>query len=113
MPAMSVCRVPGCPRRQHAKLCTEHAKQSEAARGSRQARGYDAAHDKERSRISRTGIENYRCARCGEQFDKGDPFQLGHTDDRRTWSGPEHIRCNTSAAGIASHAVFERPDATA
>jgi hypothetical protein len=106
-----VCRVHGCPRIQDAKLCNEHARAHEKSRGSRQQRGYDTAHDKERTRITRSGIENHRCARCGVQFERGEPFQLGHTDDRLDWSGPEHIKCNTEAAGIASHALFERAEA--
>ncbi|MFC3299625.1 hypothetical protein FJV46_10630 [Arthrobacter agilis] len=105
-----VCRMHGCPRIQDAKLCDEHARSHEKRRGTRQQRGYDAAHDKERRRIEKQGIENHRCARCGAWFERGEPFQLGHTDDRLNWSGPEHIRCNTSAAGAASHAVFKRPE---
>lgn len=105
-----VCRVHGCPRIQDAKLCTEHARAHERSRGSSNQRGYDAAHDKERRRVIKSGIENRRCAKCGVQFEPDEPFHLGHTDDRRAWSGPEHIRCNTGAAGIASHAVFERAD---
>lgn len=109
MTRMRVCSQHGCPLIGPSIRCDEHTKAHEKKRGNSFKRGYDAAHEKERQRIVKAGIHNFMCARCGIQFEPGEPFQLGHTDDRKAWSGPEHIRCNTSAAGRASHAVFERP----
>lgn len=103
-----VCLVPGCPELSTEKRCTKHRREHESRRGTTTDRGYGARHDKERRKIINRGIENFRCARCGIQFENGEPFQLGHTDDRESWSGPEHIRCNLGAAGQAAHAIFER-----
>ena len=39
-----------------------------------------------------------RCARCGEEIEPGEKWDLGH-DDRHPgyYSGPEHAGCNRSA----------------
>lgn len=109
MTRMRVCTQHGCPVLSTEKRCPEHSRAYEKKRGSSYQRGYDAAHQKERQRIIKAGIQNFACAKCRVQFDNDEPFQLGHTDDRKAWTGPEHIRCNLRAAGVASHAVFERP----
>lgn len=62
-------------------------------------RGYGAAHQAERRRWSviiatRGPIP---CARgCGTLIHDGDDWDLGHTDDRTAWTGPECRRCNRS-----------------
>jgi hypothetical protein len=72
----------------------------DARRGSRQQRGYDREHDAERARwaplVEAGGVD---CARCGLLIGPGEPWDLGHTDDRTAWTGPEHARCNRAAAG--------------
>lgn len=106
---MRVCAEPGCPRLQRARRCAEHERQRERVRGSSSQRGYGQEHSKLRDSINRRGIENFVCARCGGAFMAGEEFQLGHTDDRASWHGPEHARCNLSAAGRASGLrTFER-----
>jgi hypothetical protein len=71
---------------------------------SREARGYGPAH-RTRRRILRPMVEaglTY-CARCGERILRGEPWDLGHDDfDRSLYIGPEHRRCNRSAAGKKS-----------
>ncbi|WP_309080290.1 hypothetical protein [Zhihengliuella sp.] len=110
MPRLRVCAEPGCPVLSPNSRCAEHEREQSRARGRTAARDYGAKHQRQRRDIERRGIENYRCAKCGEQFEPGEPFHLGHTNDRRAWSGPEHVRCNLGAAGRAAHAVFDRAD---
>jgi hypothetical protein len=69
-------------------------------RGSTARRGYGTAHQRERKRWEPkvdAGLVN--CARCGEPLEPGRSWDLGHNDDRRTYSGPEHSTCNQSAGG--------------
>lgn len=77
-----------------------------AARGSTHARGYDRKHEAERRRWAPkvdAGLVN--CARCGEPLEPGRDWDLGHTDDRTDWTGPEHRSCNRSAGGANGAAV--------
>lgn len=68
----------------------------DAARGSRQARGYDAQHDALRARwapLVEAGAVD--CARCGRPIAAGSTWDLGHDDhDRTVHRGPEHAVCN-------------------
>jgi hypothetical protein len=102
---MKVCREPGCPSLQAAPRCPEHAQAYEARRGSRQARGYDAEHDRLRAEWTpRVATGRVRCPRCGKLIASGSAWDLGHHDtDRRRYNGPEHSACNRSAGGRAAH----------
>lgn len=64
------------------------------------ARGYDEGHRRMRRALEplvRSG--GAVCAKCGQPIHPDARWHLGHTDDRRTWTGPEHPLCNLSAAG--------------
>lgn len=103
---MKLCREPGCPQLTTGSgRCPEHTRAAEARRGSRQARGYDAEHDRLRAEWEpRVAAGRVRCARCGKLIASGSPWDLGHRDDDRSrYNGPEHQRCNRSAGGRVGH----------
>ena len=99
--ARRVCNVADCATITDGPRCDEHA------RPNANARGYDAAHQRE----SRMWIAKVRagelvlCWRCEQPITDADDCHLGHDDlDRSITSGPEHGRhCNLSAAGRNSH----------
>lgn len=71
----------------------------DAARGTPAERGYGADHRalrREAAPLVASGTA--RCARCGLPIAPGQAWDLGHTDDRTGWSGPEHAGCNRAAA---------------
>lgn len=109
MARMRVCSQPGCPTLSTNRRCDEHASAYERRRGSRQARGYDAAHDRLRERwrpkVERGGVHCHaeRCLMPARLILLGQAWDLGHTPDRTAWTGPEHERCNRSAGGRAAH----------
>ena len=64
------------------------------ARGSTTQRGYGPMHREMRlAWAPQVETGDVRCARCGERIE-GEPWDLGHTDDRTAYTGPEHARCN-------------------
>jgi len=80
-------------------------------RNSRIARGYGVAHIRTRERFAREMEMNgpIRCAceredctrhdelRCPVILGPEDDWDLGHTDDRTSWTGPECVPCNRGA----------------
>ena len=72
---------------------------------SRHERGYDAAHDHERERwapIVASGAAqcaNPICLRPTRTIYPHEPWDLGHTEDRSGWRGPEHRACNRAEGG--------------
>ena len=42
----------------------------------------------------------FRCARCRRPIETGQAWHLDHSDDRATYIGPSHARCNTSAGAM-------------
>lgn len=79
--------------------CPPCATAYEQQRGSRQQRGYDAAHDRQRNALKpdvEAGLVN--CWRCGLPITG--PWDLGHDDvDRSVYRGPEHQACNRAVSG--------------
>jgi len=95
---VKVCSEHGCPTL-HANTggrCTVHTRQADKQRGTRQARGYDANHDRLRAQWApRVATGTIRCARCHTTIHPTDPWDLGHVpSDRTRYRGPEHARCN-------------------
>ena len=80
--------------------CPTHDRVRDRARGTRQARGYDAPHDRLRAAWQRhldTG-QLVACWRCGSPIDPK-RWHLGHDDhDRTKYRGPECVECNTATA---------------
>lgn len=96
------CPAKGCPRilTGGERYCREHARETERRRGTRQQRGYGADHDRERARVAPAVEQGHiPCSRCGVTIRPGEPWDLGHSEDRTTWTGPEHASCNRSDGG--------------
>lgn len=106
MPAKRVCPRPGCPALINAsqRYCSAHAREQEQRRGTRQARGYDAGHDRLRAQWQRRidGGERVVCATCPTVI-TGRAWQLGHDHQRGGYLGPQCIPCNASDGGRRSH----------
>lgn len=109
-----VCAEPGCPelveRTAHGGRCTKHQRDRDRARGTKTGRGYgstihstplgiltfDQCRAAYRARQARGDV--LVCTRCRQSITGS--FDLGHDDsDRSIITGPEHPRCNRSAAG--------------
>ena len=72
------------------------------------ARGYGSTHQATRKRLKplvEAGLAT--CPRCLRPILPGQPWHLGHSDDRTTYTGPEHRRCNLQAAGTKGYAALE------
>lgn len=102
----TACAIRTCP---NLRPCPDHARQAERRRGTRQQRGYDATHDRRREQWRpqvETGMVDCHAALCVMPLRRillGQAWDLGHTPDRSTWTGPEHSVCNRSAGGKAAH----------
>lgn len=97
-----------CPAITPGGRCPSCSATLDHARGTRQQRGYDAHHEAERARWARrlARLGTLLCARCldpARPIRNGDPWDLGHTDDRTGYLGPEHPDCNRSAGGKLAH----------
>lgn len=62
-------------------------------------KGYGPGHWRLREVLA-PGVEAGRmdCAYCGEPILPGEPWHLGHTENRMGYTGPEHVRCNCNTA---------------
>ena len=84
-----------------ARYCPTHTQAYETRRGTPTARGYGREHRARRNAITRRMArgETFTCHRCHHPIQPGQPWDLGHTDDRTTWLGPEHAACNRADGG--------------
>src|SRR6266566_5595456 len=60
-------------------------------------RGYGPEHQKLRKRLLPYAYGT-PCPRCGKTMEVGQQLHLGHSDDRRSYTGMEHAECNLKAA---------------
>ena len=98
---MHVCSRPGCPNLiPKPGLCATDKQEADRRRGSRQSRGYDRAHELERKRwapavaLGKVECKAPTCVMRSRRILPGQAWDLGHTEDRSTWRGPEHMQCN-------------------
>lgn len=106
------CAWHNCPQlvRQGTRFCKLHSHAYERQRGSAATRGYNAAHRRERRRWEQamaTGITPI-CAKCNQPVLPSQAWDLGHTDDRKAWTGPEHRSCNRRDGQHKATAYQER-----
>ena len=74
-------------------------------------RGYGAAHQALRRKwVPSVEAGLVDCARCGVRIQPGEPWDLGHTEDRTGYNGPEHRSCNRSAGARNSNKVPKPKD---
>lgn len=89
------------------RYCAQCARVREVRRGDRVSRGYGAHHVALRKHYEarfETG-ESFTCVKCGKQITPGMPWDLGHTPDRKSYTGPEHEACNRSDGGKRGRAA--------
>lgn len=117
MARMRVCSCVGCPAHDGscpelstARRCPDCAAEAEARRGSRQARGYGAAHDALREwwrpKVELGGVHcmAVECLMPARLILLGQAWDLGHDRATGKHRGPEHEKCNRSEGGKAAHA---------
>jgi len=103
--AMRVCAEAGCPELTKGTRCPTHTRTRDKARGTRQERGYDAAHVRLRASWARkVATGQVDCARCHKRISPLEPWHLDHTDDRSGYLGPSHEACNVGHAPISPRA---------
>ncbi len=76
------------------------------SQGSTAARGYGKAHEQQRRAWEprvRRGEAN--CWRCRQPIPPDGPWDLGHSDDRTKWMGPECVGCNRRAGAAKANAA--------
>ena len=99
--AKKICAKPGCPAVADGSYCTTHRREADAARGTREQRGYGNEHVKLRRQwapIVASGAAT--CARFKQPIYIGQAWALDHDDtDRTKYLGPSHATCNNVAGG--------------
>ena len=77
--------------------------------GDTTARGYGWLHQRTRAAWAPlVAAGQVCCARCGHPIVPGQPWDLGHTEDRTGYTGPEHRSCNRAAGARKANASRQR-----
>lgn len=116
MARWKACACTACPAHDgscgeltQARHCGPCATQAELKRGRRQARGYDAEHDRLREwwrpKVERGEVDCHEvvCLEPIRRILPGQPWHLCHDRETGAHLGPGHVRCNTSEGGKAAH----------
>jgi hypothetical protein len=88
-------------------------KRGKKGRKSTAARGYGSVHQRLRKDWAakvRAGAVD--CPRCGRPIAPSEQWDLGHSDDRTYYTGPEHAVCNRRAAAIKGNRERDRVKVT-
>ena len=96
--------VPNCGQARGRRASCASGDASVPSRGTTTAKGYGSTHQATRKRwahqIALGGVD---CARCGRPIAPTEPFDLDHSDDRSTYLGPSHARCNRRAGATKTN----------
>jgi hypothetical protein len=85
---------------------THHQPAAADLTGSTTRRGYGWPHQRVRAYWARLVEAGQAfCAHCGGWIPPGTPWDLGHTDDRGSYTGPEHARRNRAKAARKRNAL--------
>lgn len=77
--------------------------------GSSRIRGYGYAHRRIRKAWAPVVAAGHAiCPRCRTPIYPGQRWDLGHTDDRTGYTGPEHTHCNRSAGATLGNRTRRR-----
>ncbi len=87
---MRVCSQPGCPELTTTTYCTEHTRARDRARGTRQQRGYDRAHEQRRA-ADLPAAYGKPCPYCQQRMWPHQALDWDHTT-----GGITHASCNRS-----------------
>ncbi len=74
-------------------------------------RGYGTEHKRLRDALLKTAYGT-PCTRCGQLMIEGQPLDLDHADDRTSYLGFAHRRCNRAAGARKANARRRRRLAT-